>query len=70
MNIIIWATQYEFHSSRVDVGHSWITRAAVQTRTISPLEPTGETKLFESMRLRWENVKDAPPCSQPQRHHF
>lgn len=70
MNIIIWATQYDFHSSRMEVGHSWITRAAIQTRNISPLEPTGVAKLFESMWLHWENVKEALPCSQPQRHHF
>lgn len=30
--------------------------------TFPPLEPTGMTKLFESIRLllHWENVKDAP----------
>lgn len=70
ITIIIWATQYEFHSSRMQVGHSWITRAVVQTHNISPLQPTGVAKLFESVWLHWENVKEALPCSQPQRHHF
>lgn len=78
MNIIIWATQCEFHSSRTEMGQSWITGAAVQTRNIwgvfcffflppSRLEPTGVAKaLSVNVAALGKCQRRAPLFSNPE----